>query len=116
MKLFRFGELNKEKPGVILNDVMYDASGFGEDYDEHFFETDGLKRFEVFINSSQSSLSEIGSGTRLGSPVARPSKIVCIGLNYAQHAKETGTQAPSEPIIFFKSTTALCGPNDELII
>jgi len=116
MKLFRFGELNKEKPGVILNDVMYDTQAFGEDYNEHFFETDGLKRLEEFINKGESSLSEIRSGTRIGSPVARPSKIVCIGLNYSQHAKETGAQPPAEPIIFFKSTTALCGPNDDLII
>jgi 2,4-diketo-3-deoxy-L-fuconate hydrolase len=116
MRLFRFGELNKEKPGVILNDVMFDASAFGEDYNEHFFETDGLKRLQEFINNSQSSLSEIKSGTRIGSAVARPSKIVCIGLNYVQHAQETGAQSPSEPIIFFKSTTALCGPNDDIII
>ena len=116
MKLFRFGELHKEKPGVILNDIMYDASAFGEDYNEHFFETDGLKRLEKFINNNQSSLSEIKSGERLGSAVARPSKIVCIGLNYIQHAQETGVQTPSEPIIFFKSTTALCGPNDDIII
>jgi 2,4-didehydro-3-deoxy-L-rhamnonate hydrolase len=116
MKLFRFGELHKEKPGVILNDVMFDASAFGEDYNEHFFETGGLKRLEKFINNNQSSLSEIKSGERLGSAVARPSKIVCIGLNYVQHAVETGAQAPSEPVIFFKSTTALCGPNDDIII
>jgi 2,4-didehydro-3-deoxy-L-rhamnonate hydrolase len=116
MRLFRFGELNKEKPGVILNDVMYDASPFEEDYNEHFFETDGLERLQKFINDNRSSLSEIKTGTRIGSAVARPSKIVCIGLNYIQHAQETGVQAPSEPIIFFKSTTALCGPNDDIII
>jgi len=63
-----------------------------------------------------SELKEIPAGTRLGSPVARPSKIVCIGLNYAKHAKETGAAIPKEPIIFFKSTTALVGPNDSVII
>lgn len=116
MKLFRFGELHKEKPGVILNDIMYDASAFGEDYNEHFFQTEGLKRLEKFIDDKQSSLSEIKAGVRLGSAVARPSKLVCIGLNYAQHAAETGASLPSEPVIFFKSTTALSGPNDDIII
>ncbi len=61
-------------------------------------------------------MPEVPADTRLGSVVARPSKIICIGLNYSDHAKETGAAIPEEPIIFFKSTTALCGPNDDLII
>ncbi len=116
MKLFRFGELYKEKPGVIIDDVMYDASAFGEDYNEHFFETEGISRLYEFIKKNNSSLVEIQAGVRLGSAVARPSKIVCIGLNYAQHAAETGASLPAEPVVFFKSTTALCGPNDDIII
>jgi 2,4-didehydro-3-deoxy-L-rhamnonate hydrolase len=116
MKLFRFGELNKEKPGVILNNVMCDASAFGEDYNEHFFEHNGLQRLKEFIVKNDHQLPEISAGVRLGSAVARPSKLVCIGLNYAKHALETGAGIPPEPVIFFKSTTALAGPNDDLII
>jgi len=116
MKLIRFGEINKEKPGIIINDEYYDTSAFGEDYNEHFFETDGLNRLQKFIESNKRQLPKVSKDIRLGSPVARPSKIICIGLNYADHAKETKANIPVEPIIFFKSTTALCGPNDDVII
>ncbi|HEY8658493.1 MAG TPA: fumarylacetoacetate hydrolase family protein [Hanamia sp.] len=116
MKLIRFGEINKEKPGIIFNDEYYDTSAFGEDYNEHFFETDGLNRLRKFIESNKRQLPKVSKDIRLGSPVARPSKIICIGLNYADHAKETKANIPVEPIIFFKSTTALCGPNDDVII
>jgi 2-keto-4-pentenoate hydratase/2-oxohepta-3-ene-1,7-dioic acid hydratase in catechol pathway len=116
MKLIRFGEINKERPGLILNNKYYDASTFGEDYDEHFFESGGLTRLQKFVNLEGSRLTEISKNTRLGSPVCRPSKIVCIGLNYADHAKETHAKIPSEPIIFFKSTSAICGPYDDVIL
>lgn len=116
MKLIRFGELNKEKPGVLLNDTMYDVSALGEDYNELFFETGGLQRLTAYVQANAASLKEIPAGARLGSPVARPSKIVCIGLNYADHAKETGAALPPEPVVFFKSTTALCGPFDDIVI
>ena len=116
MKLIRFGEINKEKPGIIFNDEYYDTSAFGEDYNEHFFETDGLNRLQKFVESNKRQLPKVSKDIRLGSPVARPSKIICIGLNYADHAKETKANIPVEPIIFFKSTTALCGPNDDVII
>ncbi|HUS03709.1 MAG TPA: fumarylacetoacetate hydrolase family protein [Chitinophagaceae bacterium] len=115
MKLIRFGEFNKEKTGIILNDKYYDTSSFGEDYNERFFENDGLNRLQKFIEENN-SLPLLSKDIRLGSPVARPSKIICIGLNYADHAKETKANVPTEPIIFFKSTTALCGPYDEVII
>ena len=81
MKLIRFGELNKEKTGIILNESYYDTSAFGEDYNEHFFETDGMKRLEKFIEGNKNKLPEISKEVRLGSPVSRPSKIICIGLN-----------------------------------
>lgn len=116
MKLIRFGGFNKEKPGVIIDNEYYDASSFGEDYNEHFFETDGLTRLQKFIESGKDSLPRLSKDVRLGSPVARPSKIICIGLNYADHAKETKAAIPAEPIIFFKATTALCGPFDDVII
>jgi 2,4-diketo-3-deoxy-L-fuconate hydrolase len=116
MKLIRFGEFNKEKTGIILNDSFYDTTAFGEDYNERFFETDGLNRLKMFIEKNKNMLPEVSKEVRLGSPVTRPSKIICIGLNYADHAKETKANIPTEPIIFFKSTTALIGPNDDVII
>ncbi len=116
MKLIRHGELNKERPGIVIDNSNYDLSDFGEDYNEQFFETNGLQRLEKFLTANKSSLKKLPAGTRIGSPVARPSKIVCIGLNYADHAKETGAAIPSEPVIFMKSTTALCGPYDDVII
>lgn len=116
MKLIRFGNVGKEKTGIIINDKYYDTSSFGEDYNEHFFETDGLNRLQKFVESNKNQLPEVSKDIRLSSPVSRPSKIICIGLNYADHAKETKAKIPSEPIIFFKSTTSLCGPNDNVII
>ena len=114
MKLIRYGEPGKEKTGVILNDKKYDTSAFGEDYGESFFETDGLSRLSYFMEYNL--LTEIPDDVRLGCPLARPSKIVCIGLNYVDHARETNATPPTEPVIFMKSTTAIVGPNDDIII
>ncbi|MGZ3758134.1 MAG: fumarylacetoacetate hydrolase family protein [Mucilaginibacter sp.] len=114
MKLIRFGEPGKEKTGVIINDKKYDTLAFGEDYGEQFFETDGLNRLADFVKNNE--LPEIAHDVRLGCPVTRPSKIVCIGLNYADHAKETNAVPPAEPVIFLKSTTAIVGPNDDIMI
>lgn len=116
MKLIRFGQINKEKTGIIINDEYYDTSSFGEDYNEHFFESDGLGRLQKYIESNKGMLPKVSKDIRLGSPVARPSKIICIGLNYADHARETKAAIPTEPIIFFKSTSAICGPDDTVII
>lgn len=116
MKLIRWGEAGREKTGVIINDVKYDTSAFGGDYHEEFFADNGLARLEEFVKANEDNLTEVPAGARLGSPVARPSKIVCIGLNYADHAKETNAPIPAEPVIFMKSTTALVGPNDAIII
>ncbi len=116
MKLIRYGEINNEKTGVVLNDKYFDTSAFGEDYNERFFETNGLNRLENFVNQNTSLLKPVPEGARLGSPVARPSKIVCIGLNYADHAKETGAALPPEPVVFMKSTSALAGPFDDIVI
>src|SRR3982751_4057722 len=116
MKLIRYGEMNREKTGVILDDGYYDTSGFGEDYNEHFFASRGLMRLTGYIEQNRGQLRKLDDGVRLGPPIARPSKLVCIGLNYADHARETGAKIPTEPVIFMKSTTAVCGPNDEIII
>ncbi|MEO7121455.1 MAG: fumarylacetoacetate hydrolase family protein [Ginsengibacter sp.] len=116
MTLIRFGELNQEKPGVIIDGEYYDTSSFGQDYNEHFFEKEGLTLLQKFIDSNKEQLPVVPKDVRIGSPVGRPSKIICIGLNYADHAKETKANIPTEPIIFFKATTALCGPYDDVII
>jgi 2,4-diketo-3-deoxy-L-fuconate hydrolase len=115
MKLIRFGEAGKEKTGVIIDDRRYDTSAFGEDYNEQFFETDGLNRLSAFLKDNN-NLPQINDDVRLGSPIGRPSKIVCIGLNYVDHAKETNATPPPEPVIFMKSTTAIVGPNDNIMI
>jgi 2-keto-4-pentenoate hydratase/2-oxohepta-3-ene-1,7-dioic acid hydratase in catechol pathway len=116
MKLIRFGEPGKEKPGVCINDLNYDVSGFVYDYDERFFGNGGIPHLAWMLEQHKSMLPEIPAGSRIGCPVARPSKIICIGLNYSDHAKETGMAIPAEPIIFMKSTTALSGPDDNIII
>lgn len=116
MKLIRWMNGSKAATGIILNEEYFDTSSFGEDYHESFFENDGLDRLEKFIESNKGKLPKLSKDIHLAPPIARPSKIVCIGLNYADHAKETNAQIPKEPIIFFKSTTALIGPNDDVII
>ena len=116
MKLIRFGAQGKEKIGVQIDGVNYDVSAFGGDYNEQFFAENGLARLEDFVKANDGKLIEIPQGERIGAPFARPSKIVCIGLNYLDHAKETNAPIPAEPIIFMKSTTSLIGPYDEVMI
>ncbi len=116
MKLIRYGQIGKEKTGIVIDGKNYDTAAFGEDYNEKFFESDGLKRLAHFVAANKDSLKLIADSERLGAPIGRPSKIVCIGLNYAKHAKETNAQIPTEPIIFFKSTTSLGGPNDDVML
>ena len=116
MKLIRFGEPGKEKPGVLLKDgIRVDASAFGSDYDEAFFGGGGLTKLDSWLGKNASSAPRVAPSVRLGSPVCRPSKIVCIGLNYRDHAAETKAEAPKEPVLFFKATTSLVGPNDDLV-
>lgn len=117
MKLVRFGELGKEKPGVQLKDgARLDVSGFGMDYDEHFFESNGVERLSEWLVGKKETCNEIAQEIRLGSPICRPSKLICVGLNYASHAKESGMELPKEPVLFFKATSAIVGPNDDVVI
>ena len=117
MKLIRFGAPGAEKPGLLLDDgARVDASSFGSDWDERFLGSGGVARLEAWARERAASLPRVPEGERLGPCIARPSKIVCIGLNFADHARETGAKIPDEPIIFFKATTALCGPNDDLVL
>jgi 2-keto-4-pentenoate hydratase/2-oxohepta-3-ene-1,7-dioic acid hydratase in catechol pathway len=117
MKLIRHGAPGQEKPGVLMDDgTRVDVSDFGRDYDEGFFASGGVQALSRWLQDHRASLPVVPATTRLGPPICRPSKIVCIGLNYHDHAQETKAQIPREPVLFFKSTTALVGPNDELVI
>lgn len=116
MKLIRFGAQGKENIGVQIDGVNYDVSAFGGDYDEQFFAENGIARLEEFVKANGGKLIEVPQSERIGAPFARPSKIVCIGLNYLDHAKETNAPIPAEPIIFMKSTTSLIGPYDDVMI
>ena len=116
MKLIRYGDAGREKIGIQLDGINYDVAALGGDYDEEFFANSGLARLEEFVKANEGKLIAIPEGARLGSPIARPSKILCIGLNYRDHAAETGAAIPAEPILFMKSTTSLSGPYDDIVI
>ena len=114
MKLIRFGEVGKEKPGVIINEEYFDVSALVTDYNEDFFAGDGIEQLKEAIKST--ALPAVDKSVRLGAALARPSKLICIGLNYKDHAAETNAAIPTEPIVFFKATSAIVGPNDDLEI
>jgi 2-keto-4-pentenoate hydratase/2-oxohepta-3-ene-1,7-dioic acid hydratase in catechol pathway len=117
MRLIRFGEIGREKPGVLLEDgARLDVSGFGSDYDEDFFAAGGISKLQSWMAKQGASALRVRESVRLGPPICRPSKIVCIGLNFRDHAAESGMEIPKEPVIFFKATTSLVGPNDPLVI
>ncbi len=117
MKLIRFGEEGREEPGIILDDGRrIDASGEFRDYDEGFFAMGGLESLAEWVSEGCPGGMEIDKQARLGPPVARPSKIVCVGQNYLEHAKEMGGEIPTEPVLFMKSTSAWSGPNDDVLI
>lgn len=117
MKLIRFGAIGQEKPGVQLEDgTRIDVSAFGKDYNEDFFGNHGIEKLSIWLEDNQSNCPKIGDNIRLGAPLTRPSKIICVGLNYAKHAAESGMEIPKEPILFFKATSAIVGPNDDIMI
>src|SRR6202040_4026445 len=117
MKLVRFGERGNEKPGVLLDDgTRVDVSASGMDYDEEFFGGEGVERLRRWVEKNAGDLPRVESTVRSGAAICRPSKIVCIGLNYKDHAAETKQPIPNEPVIFFKATSALAGPNDQVIM
>ncbi|WP_242083131.1 fumarylacetoacetate hydrolase family protein [Aestuariivivens sediminis] len=117
MKLIRFGAEGYEYPGVQLaNGTKIDVSAFGTDYNEAFFGNNGIEKLAKWLEKNRDICPIIGDDIRLGPPLLRPSKIICVGLNYAQHAAESGMEVPKEPVIFFKATTSIIGPNDDVII
>lgn len=114
MNLLRFGPVGQEKPGVEVDGIRYDTSHLVEDYNEDFFANNGIEKLKETFDSSKAK--QIGNSVRLAEPVKRPGKIICIGLNYQKHAEESGLAIPTEPIVFFKATSAIIGPNDNIII
>ena len=119
MKLVRFGEKGKERPGVWMGDGrILDVRALAfhiEDFNEHFFSHYGLGQLAALVDDPGARFID-AEGVRLGAPVARPSKVVCVGANYADHAKEFGHDIPKEPILFSKATTAISGPNDAIML
>jgi 2,4-didehydro-3-deoxy-L-rhamnonate hydrolase len=117
VKLIRFGRAGAEKPGMALADgALVDATAFGEDWNERFFETDGLTRLATWAAANAAGAPRLPAGTRLGPAVGRPSKVVCIGLNYRGHAVETNAAIPKEPIVFQKASSAWAGASDDLVL
>lgn len=116
MKLFRYGLQGHEKPGILINGIHYDISPLGEDYTNEFISSGGIKRLENLVLKDKGTLKVIDSNERLGVPLANPAKIVCVGLNYKDHIKETGFEAAAEPILFLKAISALNGPFDGVTI
>lgn len=117
MKLIRFGEVGSEKPGIQLtNGDRIDVSSFGEDYTEDFFGNNGVERLAKWLEEHKDTCERVAGTVRLGSPICRPSKIVCVGLNYAKHAAESGMAIPKEPVLFFKATSSIVGPNDTVVL
>ena len=115
MKLIRHGRAGQEKPGVILEDgTRVDVSTLTPDYDEDFFADDGLERLASLLKEGNAPL--IAEDSRLGPPVRRPSKIVCVGLNFFDHAAESKMQVPDEPVLFMKASSALSGPYDDILL
>src|ERR1700730_1976928 len=116
MKLIRFGERGSEKPGVLLEDqTRLDVSAYTHDYDEEFFGNQGLAGLEKWLKEHAAGAPRGSARDRLGPPICRPSKIVCIGLNFRDHAAESKMQIPEEPVLFFKATSSLVGPNDNVV-
>jgi 2-keto-4-pentenoate hydratase/2-oxohepta-3-ene-1,7-dioic acid hydratase in catechol pathway len=117
MKLARYGNPGAEKPAVLLDDnSTIDVSSFAGDFDEAFFGGDGLRGLADWVEQKSASAPRVDPIGRIGPSLARPSKIVCIGLNYKDHAAESKMDLPKEPILFFKATSAIVGPNDDLVL
>ncbi|MFM7223726.1 MAG: fumarylacetoacetate hydrolase family protein [Bacteroidota bacterium] len=117
MKLFRFEREGSAGLGMLdKNGRHIDITHSGMKLDEIFFSNNGLEQLHEWVIAHADSCDELTIPVPFLACVERPSKIVCIGLNYARHAKESNMEVPKEPVVFFKSTTALCGPNDPVII
>lgn len=114
MKLIRHGSKGHEKPGIEIEDIRFDCSKYFKDWDREFFQNNGLKRLEEVINTG--TLNQVRKIERWASPISRPGMILCIGLNYSDHAEESGMPIPEQPILFMKASNTLAGPNDKVVI
>ena len=112
MKLVRYGEAGKEKPGILdAQGAIRDLSGVVKDIDAATVSPEGIAKLR---SVNVDSLPKVGGNPRLGSPIANVPKLICIGLNYADHAKESNLPIPAEPVVFMKAITAITGPNDDV--
>jgi 2-keto-4-pentenoate hydratase/2-oxohepta-3-ene-1,7-dioic acid hydratase in catechol pathway len=116
MKLIRFGEKENEKPGVLYQGKRLDCSGEFKDWDRDFFQNNGLTKLEKYLEANATQLKEIPDSVRHAPCISRPGMIMCIGLNYSEHAAESNMAIPEEPIIFGKATNTLSGPYDDVSI
>ena len=114
MKLIRYGEVGFEKTAVVIGGEIIDAGGVSQHFDEDFFTRGGMTALESWVEGGCVGGTEILGKVRVGAPIARPSKIVCVGKNYAEHAKEFGGEVPTEPVLFMKATSSYSGPFDEV--
>lgn len=116
MKLIRFGERGAEKPGVLVGAERKDCSAHFADWNVAFFRDGGLARLRTLLERGAAALPTVAESVRWGSPIARPGKVVCIGLNYGDHAEESGAPIPKEPVVFLKAPNTLNGPYDQIDI
>ncbi len=116
MKLIRFGAVGQEKPGVIVDGQRRDCSQHFVDWKADFFQQDGLQKLKQLLASKTDSLPVVADQIRWGSCVARPRKLIGIGLNYRDHAAEANMELPKEPLVFMKGTNTVVGPYDNIII
>lgn len=116
MKLIRFGTKQKEKPGVMYGEQRKDCSAYFTDWNHDFFQNGGLAELQTLLDKDGANLPNVSEDERWGSPIARPGMIMCVGLNYADHAKESGMDIPKEPLVFMKATNTISGPFDPVNI
>ena len=117
MKLARYGAQGQEKPAVLTkNGDLIDVSAFTSDFDQNFFEQDGMHNLKQWLSEHEQSCPKVSPDQRLAAPLSQVSKIICVGLNYSKHASESGMTLPKEPVLFFKASSAICGPNDQITI
>jgi ureidoglycolate lyase len=114
MKLVRYGPAGAEKPGIVdTNGTLRDLSGIIDDVAGETLSPAGLEKLRSI---STATLPEVRNSERLGPCVGKVGKFICVGLNYADHARESGAEPPKEPVLFMKATSAICGPNDDVVI
>lgn len=119
MKLLRIGDEGTERPAVVVDDnTAFDVSGVAMgDFGPTFFANNGIDRLREAVDNPATDLPQVDlRNSRLGSPIGRPQKVICIGLNYADHARESGLELPTEPVIFAKMSNTVIGPNDDIWI